>query len=371
MPSLSPSDNAHPRWTRLHGAGVPGDGAPVPNAAIVIPVFDDWESLRVLIDGLDAALKSAGLGARLVVIDDASPTDPGDRFDDLALSAFTDITLLELRRNLGHQRAIAVALAWARENIDPELVVVMDGDGEDDPNDVPRLIHACRDSGYREVVFAERTKRSESGTFRFFYGVYRMVHRLFVGHDVQVGNFSALPRCALERLVAVSDVWNHYAASVFKARLPKRLIPTVRATRLRGKAKMNFVSLVTHGLSALTVFGDAVGTRLLLLASVCVVALMIGLIGLVGIRVGTELAIPGWTSSMVGLVAILIVQVITASLVFALSTIGLRSQSGFLPLRDYGHFILGAQSMPFAKSDDAPKSDPSPAPEASAPAGRS
>jgi polyisoprenyl-phosphate glycosyltransferase len=351
----------------------------VPDAVIVIPVFDDWESLRLLIDGLDEALEEKGFGARLVVIDDASPTEPEDRFDDLSLAAFRDITMLELRRNLGHQRAIAVGLAWAREHIDPALVVVMDGDGEDDPRDVPRLIAACRDTQYREVVFAERTKRSESTSFRFFYGIYRMVHRIFVGHDVQVGNFSALPRCALERLVAVSDVWNHYAASVFKARLPKRLIPTVRATRLRGRAKMNFVSLVTHGLSALSVFGDAVGTRLLLLASVFVVALGIGLVGLVGIRLGTDLAIPGWTSSMVGLVFILIVQIVTASLVFALSTIGLRSQSGFLPLRDYAYFVLGSQTMPFAsRASRGPKdvgtdagSDISDSSTDPAPAGRS
>ena len=64
--------------------------------------------------------------------------------------------MLQLRRNLGHQRAIAVGLAYAEEHDPCDVVVIMDGDGEDDPKDVPRLLACCRQAGGREIVFAER-----------------------------------------------------------------------------------------------------------------------------------------------------------------------------------------------------------------------
>ena len=101
--------------------------------------------------------------------------------------------------------------------------------------------------GGTRVVFAERTKRSESFAFRFFYALYRWLHLLLTGVAVRVGNFSAMPYSLLRRLVAVSELWNHYAAAVFKSRLPYRLLPTQRANRLAGRPQMNFVALVIHG----------------------------------------------------------------------------------------------------------------------------
>ena len=93
---------------------------------------------------------------------------------------------------------------------------------------------------------------------------YRFVHLLLTGERVRVGNFSVIPRDLLRRLVAVSDLWNHYAAAVFHARIPYTTIPTTRGTRYAGASQMNFVALVTHGLSAMSVFGDRIGVRLLI-----------------------------------------------------------------------------------------------------------
>ena len=89
-----------------------------------------------------------------------------------------------------------------------------------------------------------------------------------MGFGVHVGNFSAVPFAALESLVAVAELWNHYAAAVFKARLPYVTVSTTRAAGLAGASRMSFVPLVLHGLSALSVFADTVGLRCLVAAAV-------------------------------------------------------------------------------------------------------
>src|SRR5262249_34330459 len=146
-------------------------------------------------------------------------------------------------------------------------------------------------------VFAERMKRSESLVFRFFYYLYRHLHFLLTSVRVRVGNFSAIPRQRLESLVAVSELWNHYAAAVFHSRQPYCSIPTQRAHRLSGRSSMNFVSLVAHGLSAISVYREVIGVRLLVLAICLALVAVAGLVTTVFLRLNTNLAIPGWATS--------------------------------------------------------------------------
>src|SRR5204862_1949020 len=120
--------------------------------------------------------------------------------------------------------------------------------------------------------------------------------------------FSIVPASQLQRLVVVSELWNHYAAAVFKARIPRSSIPTQRGERLSGKSRMNFVALVVHGLSALSVHSEIIGVRLLVVALV-VVGLMGALLGaVVGVRLFTSLAIPGWATAAGGLLLVLLAQ---------------------------------------------------------------
>ena len=90
----------------------------------------------------------------------------------------------------------------------------MDGDGEDRPRDVARLIEEFRHQGQRTIIFAERAKRLEKIAFRFSYWLYRTAHWVLTGVRVRVGNFSIVPWQAVERLVVVSEIWNHYAAAI-------------------------------------------------------------------------------------------------------------------------------------------------------------
>ena len=312
---------------------------------ILIPVFNDWESLFCLIPMIDAALSDGEQIARILVVDDGSTQEPEMNAKWGQFQAVERIDVLALRRNLGHQRAIAIGLAYIEAHFLPEAVVLMDGDGEDDPRDVVRLLEQLRLEGGRKIVFAERTRRSENWSFRIFYWLYRQAHYVLTGRGVRVGNFSAIPRRRLVSLVAVAELWNHYAAAAFRSRQPICLIPTKRAARLRGGSSMNFVSLVTHGLSAISVYSDIVGVRVLFFASGLAIASFCSIIAVIVIRLATNLAIPGWASYIAGIALILLVQAFMLASLFSFVILGGRNNSTFLPRRDYEHFILGISPL--------------------------
>ena len=117
--------------------------------------------------------------------------------------------------------------------------------------DVPRLIEKCRETGNQKMVFAVRAKRSEGRVFTLFYSLYKGLFKLLTGQSIHVGNFSLVPRRILHRLVHVSEIWNHYAVGVIKSKIPTVEILANRGRRMAGESRMNFVSLVVHGLSAI------------------------------------------------------------------------------------------------------------------------
>jgi polyisoprenyl-phosphate glycosyltransferase len=312
---------------------------------ILMPVYNDWNALSLLLPKLDQELKSNQLKANLFLVDDGSTVPVPENVFSNHLQAIMTLDVLSLRRNLGHQRAIAIGLSYIEANLPCDAVVVMDSDGEDDPRDVPRLIQECIANEGKKIIFAARIRRSEGLVFTCFYHLYRLIHFLLTGVKVRVGNFSVVPTASLKRLVAVSELWNHYAAAVHKAKLPTALVPTKRGLRLAGPPHMDVVALVVHGLSAMAVFGDRIGVRLLLVVSFGIALDLGALIGVISIRLFTTLAIPGWTTYAAGLLFVMLIQMLLVLLVFAFVTLASRDQSNFIPSRDYVHIAGEIQRL--------------------------
>lgn len=315
--------------------------APGPtNLVVLIPVHDDWASLERLVPELDAALAAATQPGQLLLVDDGSPTPvPAGLLAAHTLRAISRVEVLRLRRNLGHQRAIAVGLAYLHEQVASPTVVIMDADGEDRPADVPRLLEAFARTEGRSVVFAERLRRSEGPGFTIGYHLYRLLHRALTGIAVRVGNFSVLPPAGLAALVTASELWSHYAAAVFKLRLPRTLVPTIRGTRYAGRSRMDVTGLMVHGLSAIAVFGDRVGARLLIVVALLVAADGLALAGLLLVRLGTRLTVPPWAAPVSGLLLLVLLQLALMVGVLVFLVLGARSTAIFLPIRDYRFFV--------------------------------
>jgi hypothetical protein len=313
---------------------------------VLTPIYNDWAALSAMIRALDRELAAEGRRADVLIVDDGSSIAPERELDGLALAALTSVEVLHLRRNLGHQRAIAIGLAYLEANSQTDAVIVMDGDGEDRPEDVPRLLKRFEQENGRCVIFAERMRRSEGRVFAALYWLYRLIHLLLTGERVRVGNFSVIPRQRLRGLVAVSAMWNHYAAAVFHARVPYVTVPTTRGTRYAGRSQMQFVALVTHGLSAMSVFGDRIGVRLLI-ATCALTALVVA--GFTAVLAWDVAAGPRLQDSTlyVGVAMLLMVFLLLAtSLAFVFIILGGRNNAGFLPFLEFVHYISHSTSIP-------------------------
>jgi len=320
-------------------------GAALRSLAILIPVFDDWECAARLLPLIDAELSGTAADVHVILIDDGSATPAPEDLVRAPLQSISGVRVLRLRGNLGHQRAIAIGLYYVHQFLPSDATVVMDGDGEDRPSDIPALLAGLAQSGGREMVFAARTKRLERPAFRFFYRVYRLVHRVLTGIPVRVGNFSAIPRASVDRLMISSDLWNHYAAAAFRSKLPLRTVPLARGVRLTGKSRMNFFALVVHGLSAISVFADVVSVRLLVGATVSGLFALLLSAGVLYGRFAMAHAIPTWAAIAVGSLAVVCLQAMMLSLVLVLAVIGARSHTSFIPLRDSEFYILETKRL--------------------------
>jgi glycosyltransferase involved in cell wall biosynthesis len=312
---------------------------------ILMPVRDDWDSASELLRRLDQVLSPSDCTVDIFMVDDSSSTKCNTTDFQGAFSVLRTIRVLRLRRNLGHQRAIAIGLACLQEHSRYDAVLVMDADGEDTPQGVLDLLNAFKENDGQFAIFGERARRSESLIFRIFYHFYRHLHRALTGVRVRVGNFSILPFAYLTTLVAMSELWNHYAAAVFRSRLSCRMIPIPRGSRIAGASKMNFVSLVSHGLSAISVFGDIVGVRLLIASLMGSALSGLGIILVIVIRIFTNRAIPGWATYATGALAIIMIQFITVAASFTFFVLSSRTNLGFVPLRDYSLFVEEAAEI--------------------------
>lgn len=312
---------------------------------VVIPVFEDWEAVRLLLERLDVTCRDANVALDVLLVNDGSQSPYPRDLVRQAGPTIARVQALNLRRNLGHQRAICVGLAYLSVQPESPNVLIMDGDGEDDPEDVPRLLAEFHRWNGSRLVFAARGRRSEGSVFTAFYKLYRFLHRLLTGIPVEVGNFSVIPPWAVETLSVTAESWNHYAAAVVAARLPRQLVPTKRAHRLHGISRMNFPALVLHGLSAISVFADRLGARMLIVMGIVSAALISALAAVLGVRFLTDMAIPGWATTATGLLLLLLTQTVLLAGGFTFMILSSRSGSGFLPRRDFPVFVRSVDDV--------------------------
>jgi hypothetical protein len=309
------------------------------HVVVLMPLRDDWTSAAELIRRLDQAISSCPCVLNVLLVDDGSVTGCSSEDFQSDFAVVQTIRILRLRRNLGHQRAIAIGLAHIEQTTACDAVLVMDADGEDTPGGALELIRSF--SNGQKAIFAERSRRTESILFRAFYWLYKSLHRILTGLSVRVGNFSILPSGYLSTIVTLPEMWNHYAAAVFRSRLSFTTLPIPRGHRIAGASQMNFVALVTHGLSAISVFGDIVGVRLLIGSLVGSLLATSGILFVVMVRLFTNRSIPGWATSATGILAIILVQFITIATIFTFFMLSNRTNLGFVPIRDYNLFVAG------------------------------
>jgi polyisoprenyl-phosphate glycosyltransferase len=176
--------------------------------------------------------------------------------------------------------------------------------------------------------------------FKIGYLSYKMLFRILTGRSISFGNFSLIPQVAVRRLVYMPELWNNLAAAIMRSRMGYAMVPTERGRRYFGQSQMNLIGLVVHGLSAMSIYIDIVFVRILL-ASAGVATVSLGAIGAVTlIRAFTDMAIPGWATTVVGDLLIVLLQAAVLVVATTLMVLSNRSSRPIVPLRDHTTFLL-------------------------------
>lgn len=261
------------------------------NLWIIVPVFKDVESFSLLRKRLSDILKNQFIKISFVIIDDTGGIDPEISY----LKGQNDLIVLTPPFNLGHQRAIVFGLRNILRNTSEEdVILTMDADGEDRPEDVIRLLNALKSNS--EIVLAERIKRSESLIFKSMYFVFKIMFFSLTGTQIKTGNF-ALGFCNfLKKIIDHPSFDLCYSSSFLALKIPRTLVPCERGKRYCGRSRMNLKNLIMHGIRMLMPFMDVIAIRSLILFSASFFIGVLLTIFIVGVKFLTVLAIPGWTS---------------------------------------------------------------------------
>ena len=320
--------------------------AMIDNLCVVVPVYNDWVSLKVLLGRLNEVAKTQATHLFVTVVDDGSIEPMDDSIGDLtALTSLLGIEVVHLAVNVGHQRAIAIGLCVAVEDHNPDAALVMDGDGEDPPESISTLLKNAE--GRKDFcIVAQRRRRMEKISFKLSYLLYKGVFRLLTGKEISFGNFSLTSRGYLRRLVMISELWNNLPAAILRSRLPVDKVPTDRGRRYAGSSKMNFVSLIVHGLSGISVYADAIFVRMLLLTIFLVSLAAISITTVLFLRIfHPQYATPGWATTISFGMIIILMQVFFTTISSILMLLNNRVQRLVLPIMEYRPYIASKRLL--------------------------
>ena len=303
---------------------MPFEHAPSPPArlAVLIPVYNDWSCLGPLLRDFDQS-RLIPKDRTVYIVDDGST-------ESIAVSELSSLVgqhsvqLVRLGTNLGHQRAIAAGLVAVASEKSFDAVIVMDADGEDRPVDCDSLWRA-HVGNPEAIVVAQRAGRTESFRFKISYRAYRGIFRALTGRRLDFGNFSLLPHQAVQRLVLMPELWNHYPASVMKSGQDLNRVPLRRGKRYAGRSRMNFIALINHGMAGIAAFADAVFARLLTWSFAALGLLGLTVAGGVLYRLIVGVPLPGWFALGATAALIAVFQLIAALIVVSFLSLSLRA----------------------------------------------
>lgn len=122
--------------------------------SVVVPIYNEEESLEALIQETNEVLRALGKDCEIIIVDDGST----DGTYPILIRLFRKeprLKVVRLKRNFGQTAAVAAGLAYAQG----EVIVAMDGDGQNDPRDIPALL-AKLDEGF-DLVSGWRSPRQD------------------------------------------------------------------------------------------------------------------------------------------------------------------------------------------------------------------
>ena len=225
---------------------------------ILIPIYNDWESLIKLLDEINKTVENKkDYEFKCIVVNDSSTINQPKVSKPFNIKS---LKIINMKENRGHARCNAFGLKYIDKNEIYDYLILMDGDGEDRPEEIKSLLDKISESPLVSVV-AKRAKRSEGELFKFLYQTHKIITFIFTGKKINFGYFSCLTKRDVNILIKQASLWNNYSGSVKKHLDSYNEIESIRGYRYFGPSKMTLLNLVIHSFSIISIFKYSVFLR--------------------------------------------------------------------------------------------------------------
>jgi hypothetical protein len=228
---------------------------------ILIPIFNDWESLLSLLNNIHSLRINNIAHIKVLIVDDCSTEILNKKIE---FNSFKDIEIIKNSKNIGHGKSIAYGINYISKKNDFDYLIVMDGDGEDRPEEVKELILKSIDLPSLTIT-ANRIKRSESAFFKLSYHLHKILTLVLTGYSIKFGNFMCIPKHDLNLIVSNKNLSVSFSGTIAKFIKNKTFIPSMRGVRYYGPTKMSFLKLIRHSLLIMSTFRKEAALRLSLI----------------------------------------------------------------------------------------------------------
>ena len=218
--------------------------------SIVIPIYNEEELIEQLNEALASALKEVVDDWEVVYVNDGS-TDASLELLRGLQAVDSHVVVVELSRNWGHMGAISAGLQTARGR----AVILMDGDFQDPPQVLPRMIDAWRQGA--EVVVGVRRSRQESRKLLAF--LFPMFYRVLGSLSdypipLNAGIFSLMDRKAVDAVLALREKNRYLPGLRAWVGYKNAIVYYDRQDRAGGDGKLSFISRIKYAMDAITSF---------------------------------------------------------------------------------------------------------------------
>ena len=225
---------------------------------ILISIYNDWKSATRVLQEIDLIISKWDADVSALIVNDASTEKRM-----LIKSNFNNIKslrVMNMKKNRGHARCNAAGLKFLTEKEDFDYVILMDGDGEDRPEELTLIFNKSKENPSK-VITANRIKRSEGPFFRMLYECHKILTLVFTGKFIKFGNYSCLPKEAAAKLAKVPCIWSSFSGSLMRIISDRESVPSIRGKRYYGPSQMNLFKLLIHSFSIIAVFKKSVIIR--------------------------------------------------------------------------------------------------------------
>jgi glycosyltransferase involved in cell wall biosynthesis len=217
--------------------------------SVVIPIFNEEEILDALHTAISDVLDGMGESWELVYVNDGSHDSSLEKLRAIQLQD-PRVVIVDLSRNWGHQPALSAGLQAARG----QAVIMMDGDFQDPPQLLPKMVEAWREGA--QVVVAQRRSRMESGFRTWAYPLFYRFLSFLSDYPIPLnaGIFGLLDRQAVDSINALGERNRYLPGLRAWVGYPTAVVYYDRADRAAGSPKQTFWKLLKYALDAIFSF---------------------------------------------------------------------------------------------------------------------